>query len=90
MKFSPSLLAIVAALAPVACHSKKENASESLPPVAVRTVIHFRMAPLKFGREPFDCLTHDTDAIRDGALSYFIAQECILLFRSPNRASPMG
>jgi RND family efflux transporter MFP subunit len=39
MKFSRSLLAIVAALAPVACHSKKENASESLPPVAVRTVV---------------------------------------------------
>jgi membrane fusion protein, multidrug efflux system len=39
MKFSRLLLAIVAALAPVACHSKKENASESLPPVAVRTVV---------------------------------------------------
>jgi RND family efflux transporter MFP subunit len=39
MKFSRSLLAIVAALAPVACHSKKENASESLPPVAVPTVV---------------------------------------------------
>jgi RND family efflux transporter MFP subunit len=39
MKFSRSLLAIVAALAPVACHSKKENPSESLPPVAVRTVV---------------------------------------------------
>jgi RND family efflux transporter MFP subunit len=39
MKFSRSLLTIVAALAPVACHSKKENASESLPPVAVRTVV---------------------------------------------------
>lgn len=39
MKFSRSLLAIVASLAPVACHSKKENASESLPPVAVRTVV---------------------------------------------------
>jgi RND family efflux transporter MFP subunit len=39
MKFSRSLLTIVAALAPVACHSKKENAPESLPPVAVRTVV---------------------------------------------------
>ena len=39
MKFSRSLLMIVAALAPVACHSKKENASESLLPVAVRTVV---------------------------------------------------
>jgi RND family efflux transporter MFP subunit len=39
MKFSRLLLAIVAALAPVACHSKKENASESLPSVAVRTVV---------------------------------------------------
>jgi RND family efflux transporter MFP subunit len=39
MKFSRLLLAIVAALGPVACHSKKENASESLPPVAVRTVV---------------------------------------------------
>lgn len=38
MKFSRLLLAIVAALALVACHSKKENASESLLPVAVRTV----------------------------------------------------
>ncbi len=39
MKFSPSLLTIVAALAAVACDSKKENASESLPPVAVRAVV---------------------------------------------------
>jgi membrane fusion protein (multidrug efflux system) len=39
MKFSPSLLAIVAALTPVACHSKKQNASESLQSVAVRTVM---------------------------------------------------
>ena len=39
MKFSRSLLTIVAALALVACHSKKENAPESLPPVAVRTVV---------------------------------------------------
>src|SRR5436190_13997648 len=39
MKFSRSLLAIVAALAPVACHSKKQNTSESLPPIAVRTVM---------------------------------------------------
>ena len=39
MNFSRSLLTIVAALALVACHSKKENASESLPPVAVSTVM---------------------------------------------------
>ena len=39
MKFSRSLLTIVAALALVACHSKKETAAESLPPVAVRTVV---------------------------------------------------
>jgi RND family efflux transporter MFP subunit len=39
MKFSRPLLTIVAALASVACHSKKENAPESLPPVAVRTVV---------------------------------------------------
>jgi RND family efflux transporter MFP subunit len=39
MKFSRSLLTIVAALAPVACHSKKETTSESLPPVAVRTIV---------------------------------------------------
>src|SRR6266508_559498 len=39
MKFSPSLLTIVAALAAVACDSKKENASESLPPAAVRAVV---------------------------------------------------
>jgi RND family efflux transporter MFP subunit len=39
MKFSRSLLTMVAALALTACHSKKENASESLPPVAVRTVV---------------------------------------------------
>jgi RND family efflux transporter MFP subunit len=39
MKLSRSLLAIVAALAPVACHSKKENAPEPLPPVAVRTIV---------------------------------------------------
>ena len=39
MKFSRSLLMIVAALAAVACHSKKENASESLLPVAVRTIV---------------------------------------------------
>jgi RND family efflux transporter MFP subunit len=39
MKFSRLLLTIAAALALVACHSKKENASESLPPVAVRTVV---------------------------------------------------
>ena len=39
MKFSRSLLTIVAALAAVACHSKKENASESLLPVAVRTIV---------------------------------------------------
>jgi RND family efflux transporter MFP subunit len=39
MKFSRSLLAIVAAFAPVACHSKKQNTSESLPPVAVRTIV---------------------------------------------------
>jgi RND family efflux transporter MFP subunit len=39
MKFSHSLLTILAALALTACHSKKENASESLPPVAVRTIV---------------------------------------------------
>jgi len=39
MKFSRSLLTIVAALASVACHSKKGNAPESLPPVAVRTIV---------------------------------------------------
>jgi RND family efflux transporter MFP subunit len=39
MKFSRSLLTIVAGLALTACHSKKENASESLPPVAVRTIV---------------------------------------------------
>ena len=39
MKFSRLLLTIVAALALTACHSKKQNTSESLPPVAVRTVI---------------------------------------------------
>jgi RND family efflux transporter MFP subunit len=39
MKFSRSLLTIFAALALVACHSKKENTSESLPPVAVRTIM---------------------------------------------------
>ena len=39
MKFSRLLLTIVAALALVACHSKKENAPESLPPVAVRSVV---------------------------------------------------
>ncbi len=39
MQLSRSLLTIVAALALVACHSKKENTSESLPPVAVRTVV---------------------------------------------------
>ena len=39
MKFSLSLLTLVAALALVACHSKKEGASESLPSVAVRSVV---------------------------------------------------
>jgi multidrug efflux pump subunit AcrA (membrane-fusion protein) len=39
MNFSRSLLTIIAALAQVACHSKKENTSESLPPVAVRTIV---------------------------------------------------
>ena len=39
MKFSHWLLTILAALALTACHSKKENASESLPPVAVRTIV---------------------------------------------------
>ena len=39
MKFPRSLLTIVAALALVACHSKKEGASESLPSVAVRSVV---------------------------------------------------
>ena len=39
MKFSRSLLTIVAALALTACHSKKQNTSESLPPIAVRTVM---------------------------------------------------
>jgi RND family efflux transporter MFP subunit len=39
MKFSLLLLTIVTAVALVACHSKKENTSESLPPVAVRTVV---------------------------------------------------
>jgi RND family efflux transporter MFP subunit len=38
MKFSRLLLTVVAALAPIACHSKKETTSESLPPVAVRTI----------------------------------------------------
>ena len=39
MKFSRSLLTIVAALALVACHSKKQNTSESLPSAAVRTIV---------------------------------------------------
>jgi RND family efflux transporter MFP subunit len=39
MKFLRSLLTLVAALALVACHSKKEAGPESLPPVAVRTVV---------------------------------------------------
>jgi RND family efflux transporter MFP subunit len=39
MKFSRSLLAVVAVLAVIACHSKKQTAAESLPPVAVRTVV---------------------------------------------------
>jgi membrane fusion protein, multidrug efflux system len=39
MKFSRSLLTVVAVLAVVACHSKKQTAAESLPPVAVRTVV---------------------------------------------------
>ncbi len=39
MKFSRSLLTLIAALALGACHSKKETAPESLPPVAVRTVV---------------------------------------------------
>ena len=38
MKFSLLLLTLVTALAPVACHSKKENAPESLPPVEVRSI----------------------------------------------------
>ena len=38
MNFSRSLLTIVVALALVACHSKKETTSESLPPHAVRTI----------------------------------------------------
>ncbi len=39
MKLLRSLLTLVAALALVACHSKKEAEPESLPPVAVRTVV---------------------------------------------------
>ena len=39
MRFPRSLFALGAALALVACHSKKETAPESLPPVAVRTVV---------------------------------------------------
>jgi RND family efflux transporter MFP subunit len=39
MKFLLLRLTTVTAVALVACHSKKENTSESLPPVAVRTVI---------------------------------------------------
>ncbi len=39
MKFLRSLLTLVVALALVACHSKKETGAESLPPVAVRTVV---------------------------------------------------
>jgi RND family efflux transporter MFP subunit len=39
MKFQRSLLTLVAALALVACHSKTETGPESLPPVAVRTVV---------------------------------------------------
>ncbi len=39
MKFSLLLLTIVTAVALVACHSKKENTSESLSPVAVRTIV---------------------------------------------------
>ena len=39
MKVLCSLLTIITAVALVACHSKKENASESLPAVAVRTVV---------------------------------------------------
>lgn len=39
MKFSGSLLTVVAVLTVVACHSKKQTAAESLPPVAVRTVV---------------------------------------------------
>ena len=38
MKLLRSFLTLVAALALVACHSKKETEPESLPPVAVRTV----------------------------------------------------
>jgi RND family efflux transporter MFP subunit len=36
MKVPRLLVTVVAALALVACHSKKENATESMPPVAVR------------------------------------------------------
>jgi RND family efflux transporter MFP subunit len=39
MKFQRSLLTVVSALALVACHSKKKNAPESLPPVAIHTVV---------------------------------------------------
>lgn len=39
MKFSASLVAGAVALALAACHSKKEIAAESWPPVAVRTVV---------------------------------------------------
>jgi len=39
MKLSRSLLTPVAALAMVACHTKKESGPESLAPVAVRTVL---------------------------------------------------
>jgi RND family efflux transporter MFP subunit len=39
MKFPRSLLALGAVLALGACHSKKETAPESLPPVAIRTVV---------------------------------------------------
>ena len=39
MKFSRSLLTVAAAFALVACHAKKKTTAESLPSVAVRTVV---------------------------------------------------
>jgi uncharacterized lipoprotein YbaY len=38
MKYPCSLVTVVAAFALVACHSKKETATELLPPAAVRVV----------------------------------------------------
>ncbi len=39
MSLARSLFTVVAALALVACHSKRETGAESLPPLAIRTVV---------------------------------------------------